>query len=51
MLEREGRAPGRVKLRKGGRAVAWRLSDLRAWVDAVSAGRDWEPSKPQDEAA
>ena len=38
-LERKGQAPKRIRI--NARTVAWRLSDLQAWIATVAGGRPW----------
>ncbi|ELN2578450.1 AlpA family phage regulatory protein [Enterobacter kobei] len=42
--EKEGRFPKRVKI--GGAAVAWRLSELQAWIRG-----DWHPGWKEEQKA
>lgn len=43
--EQQGQFPKRIKLGPGqGGAVGWRAEEVRAWVDARAAGREWEPA-------
>lgn len=38
-LEASGKAPRRIEI--SDRIVAWRLSEVMAWVHARAAGREW----------
>ena len=40
-LEAVGRAPQRIVISE--RIVAWKLTELTAWVDAKIRGEEWEP--------
>jgi predicted DNA-binding transcriptional regulator AlpA len=39
-LETAGRAPSRIRI--DARTVAWRLSDLQAWIELIAAGEQWQ---------
>ena len=41
-LERKGLAPKRIHISR--RCVAWKLSDLQAWIETVADGREWGDS-------
>ncbi|MCL1050813.1 AlpA family phage regulatory protein [Shewanella abyssi] len=40
LLEKEGKFPKRIHI--GDRTVVWRLSEVMAWIDEVSADRNSE---------